>query len=290
MFKRWWFWILIFFFILLIVPKDEEKQPESGGSGKASDSLQLGDVPISLKAHPVKNGTGTETLFDIGVGKIEKSDAQKASSDQFNQFLDSLDFTDFHGTIVLEFEDGTGLVFSEGTKNVSADYGALDLSEGNFTITQRLGAAWNDADQGWYYMTVEEMRQKDEAQQPLETAPEETQVSMDALSSMIKATLDQNFAGNSVSIEGNTVTVNLWNDGVVAALQAIQADGGGADHPDWVALKDGMSTLSSSIQALIDTCGYPDVNLIINVLNDQNHDNTLLSLLEGQVVYDVLAQ
>ena len=51
-----------------------------------------------------------------------------------------------------------------------------------------------------------------------------------------------------------------------------------------------MAALSSSIQNLIDTCGYPDVTLTLNVLNDQNHENTLLTLLECDIIYDALAQ
>lgn len=65
---------------------------------------------------------------------------------------------------------------------------------------------------------------------------------------------------------------------------------GSTDHPNWTTLKNGMAALSTSIQNLIDTCGYPDVTLTLNVLNDQNHENTLLTLLEGNIIYDALAQ
>lgn len=61
------------------------------------------------------------------------------------------------------FEDGTGITIMQYARFITADYGYIDVSEGNFEMTERLGAIWNEGE-GWYYMTVEEMQAADAAQ------------------------------------------------------------------------------------------------------------------------------
>ena len=77
--------------------------------------------------------------------------------------MQAIDFTGTNGNAVLMFEDGTGLIIMDDAKSYTADYGYVDVSEGEFTMVERLGAIWNDTGDGWYYMTVEEMQAADAA-------------------------------------------------------------------------------------------------------------------------------
>ena len=67
-----------------------------------------------------------------------------------------------------------------------------------------------------------------------------------------------------------------------------------AANPDavaatWDTLKTSLADLTASAQTLFTTDGYPEVSCCIMLLNDANTDNVLLGLLDGQVVFDVMA-
>ncbi|MEY8386708.1 hypothetical protein AALC17_05310 [Oscillospiraceae bacterium 38-13] len=113
--------------------------------------------------------------------------------------------------------------------------------------------------------------------------------SLDDLSDLIEIVLDQRFPNYNISSEDNTITVNIWMDGIAIELAAIQENGGDASNESWMALKEGIGAMSDSICEVIDAGGREDVYFSLNLLNDQNLDNTLLSMLDSVIIYDVLA-
>lgn len=132
-------------------------------SDESACSVPLRDSKVIFESHSVLNGFKTEALFDIGVGKTNKELMTSLSSDEFTEFTDSFDFDSWgYHSLVLLFEDGTGMTFINGAHNICSDYGYVDVTEGNFEMVDRLGCCFNDGD-GWYYRTVEEMRTADEA-------------------------------------------------------------------------------------------------------------------------------
>ena len=113
-------------------------------------------------------------------------------------------------------------------------------------------------------------------------------MSLDNLSDLIEIVLSQRFPNYDISNDGKTITVNIWMDGVAIELAAIQENGGDASDESWVALKEGIGAMSDSICELIDTSGREDIYFALNVLNDQNLEKTLLSMLDSVIIYDVL--
>lgn len=118
------------------------------------------------------------------------------------------------------------------------------------------------------------------------TEDEEQTMSLDSLCLMIESLMSGNFDGCSVSHTDNMITVSIWADGI--AMDVIK--GGETVQGEWEILKENMVTLSNSISDIIDTAGRTDVYLMLNLLNDLNHDNLLLSATEGVVIYDVMAE
>ena len=53
-------------------------------------------------------------------------------------------------------------------------------------------------------------------------------------------------------------------------------------------MKDNVEYMSESLKKLMNTTGIKDGHVAVNVLNDQNKDNTLLSYLDGECVYDAM--
>lgn len=118
-----------------------------------------------------------------------------------------------------------------------------------------------------------------------EATPAESQlISLDALCIAIEMAVKDNFSGCSVTHDDNMITVSIWADGVAMEI----ASGDGSRPDEWDDLRAGMISFSDSLNNLIDSLGRDDVPSLLNVLNDLNHDNVLLSVLDGVVIYDVM--
>lgn len=109
-------------------------------------------------------------------------------------------------------------------------------------------------------------------------------VSVESLCSLIEITLSENFSGYTVIPEENAITVNVWVDGVALEM----AVGGAAAEASWEIAKESMMSMFDSIRGVIDAAGRDDVHLMLNVLNDANLENTLLSIFEGTIIYDAM--
>lgn len=143
-------------------PTGEETGDQEPGTVADSYTVPLGGSNVAIKRHPVLSGSGA-AILDIGVGETSAEVMAAVSSDELSAFIGALDFESYgYNNIVLSFEDGTGLVFGKGLSSLTADYGYVDVAPGNFEITERLGAIWNEGE-GWYYMTVAEMEAEDSA-------------------------------------------------------------------------------------------------------------------------------
>lgn len=124
--------------------------------------------------------------------------------------------------------------------------------------------------------------------EPISETPIDEEISIESLSDLIEIVLSQRFPNYDISNDDKTITVNIWMDGVAIELAAIQENGGDANDESWMALKEGIGAMSDSICELIDESGQEDVYFTLNLLNDQNLENTLLTMLDSVIIYDVL--
>lgn len=151
---------------------DLEIKSENTAAG--AYTIKLGDSDmVTIRKHPVLDGNGTY-LFDIGVGETATDTIKDISSGELSAFINALDFESYgYKHIVLSFEDGTGIVFSDD--NSSYDYGYVDISSGNFKLTERLGSIQND-NNNWNYITATEPESESEkfAEEPPFREPEIT--------------------------------------------------------------------------------------------------------------------
>lgn len=102
-----------------------------------------------------------------------------------------------------------------------------------------------------------------------------------------KLILSENFPDHfNISRDGNTITVNVWQEGV--AFGALYANAGDADTLKlWSTMKDNVQYASSQMYNALNGA---DGHVVVNVLNDQNMENTLLMYMDGKLVYDSVTQ
>lgn len=114
-------------------------------------------------------------------------------------------------------------------------------------------------------------------------------LSLDALCATIESILDgDGYSGVDVTHEEAAITVNVWLDGLCMELTLAQQSGNDSYQETWDTVKANFVSLSESISELVETVGYTDVYVTINILNDLNHGNVLLSVFEGIVIFDVM--
>lgn len=102
---------------------------------------------------------------------------------------------------------------------------------------------------------------------------------MKLLEDAMQAGFENNF---TITLEGYLYTVNVWQDGL--AMTAALAQIGNEDAvEEWKQIGVETGKASASLQELLEQNGYGDYMININVLNDENPENILLSAMWGIV-------
>lgn len=122
------------------------------------------------------------------------------------------------------------------------------------------------------------------------TETEKATVNVEDVKYLIKAAIKDNFTYCTVEGDETGITINVAGDGIAKAVYFASAAGYDETYDEWVSMKESVVTMSNSIQELMKSCGMENALLMINVLNDENTDNVLLSMINGNVFYDALAK
>ncbi|MBD5151194.1 MAG: hypothetical protein HDT16_01565 [Oscillibacter sp.] len=127
--------------------------------------------------------------------------------------------------------------------------------------------------------------------EPDETTEPITEASLDDLCDIIELVSEGNYEDFDVFNDGeNTITMNIRQDGLAAELALAMDANDESVKQLWETLKESMIDVCNSTCDLIDTAGREDVSFLLNILNDTNHENVLLSITEGVVIYDVMEE
>lgn len=121
-----------------------------------------------------------------------------------------------------------------------------------------------------------------------------TEVDMSVVASVIKTVLDKNAEGTgieySLEYDDTGLVIAAKASGVAAEVAQAKADGYDDTYEPWVTMRENMVKLCNSISDAVETLGAKDKYVTVTVVNDANEDNTLLMIMNGAVVYDVMAE
>lgn len=124
---------------------------------------------------------------------------------------------------------------------------------------------------------------------PDDINPSQGVMDIDAAMAILRVTLADNFGKDSYTLEydDKSVTINVWQDGI-AEGSVYAAAGDSTAKAAWEFMIEGQKLLCNSVVEQIQAAGAQDYHVMINVLNDLDHSRTLLSILDGTVVYDTV--
>lgn len=104
---------------------------------------------------------------------------------------------------------------------------------------------------------------------------------------LIEMALKENFTDYSIEYEDDIISVGIWQDGISAG--ATLALAGNQECIDsWNQMVENEIELCSGMKELADNFGRSDITIMLNVLNDLNTENVLLSIVNGSVFYDAV--
>ena len=112
------------------------------------------------------------------------------------------------------------------------------------------------------------------------TTTDNIDVLIEATKEVLHDSFDDDF---SVERGDNVVTINIWSDGIAyASIYATQND---AYRDDWNSLLSSLHGMSETIYSVYEPYGY---SVVVNVLNDLNRENVLISYMNGVLIYDTV--
>lgn len=126
-----------------------------------------------------------------------------------------------------------------------------------------------------------------EATESVATDPveESAGVSLDVAVGLMESVIKENFENYEIYHENGIITLNVWEQGI--AIGATLAAGGDAENlAAWNGLVENQKDFCLSLCDFVDTLGLDDTMVMVNILNDGNKENVLLSIAEGVVVYN----
>lgn len=103
----------------------------------------------------------------------------------------------------------------------------------------------------------------------------------------LDSSLRQSYGNDYIlSDNGKELSISIWKNGIAAEAEQAISDGG-AEMDNWTSMRSAIQTLADTIdQALRQTSDLRHVRL--NLLNDTNTDNVLLSFYDAECIYDAV--
>lgn len=137
-------------------------------------------------------------------------------------------------------------------------------------------------------------KQGNQQNQQQQQEGQNTEVDMSVVASTIKTVLDKNAEGTgieySLEYDDTGLVIAAKASGVAAEVAQAKADGHDDTYEPWVTMRESMVKLCNSISDAVETLGAKDKYVTVTVVNDANEDNTLLMIMNGVVVYDVMVE
>lgn len=200
-----------------------------------------------------------------------------------DQILNLYEYDALWDTITIDFGD-LGYIKNFQKDIRKNEYGMRYFPEENFKLINGLREQPMEA--------VSFPESSDEIIENNRLSENTTKVSIEDMITLIESVLIQSFGKDNYTItcdrDNKIIYLNVWYDGIIAELTAIKLSGGDATDEDWMTVKRSIVNNAKSVCNFINECGYEDFNLSYNVLNDMNHENILLSVVNTTIIYDVM--
>lgn len=117
--------------------------------------------------------------------------------------------------------------------------------------------------------------------------PESADAAPEEVAQAVQDSLSGGFQNVSAGVSDTGVAVTLSADGI--GELAADADGGDETAAaEWQALADSVTDVCAAVRSALDAAGFSDMTIAFTVCNDLDTSYVLLTVQDGEVVFDVL--
>lgn len=223
-------------------------------------------LPVFTVNTNLPNGTKLELTLEDGAGYSEKQTAVvKDGQAVSDMFWDSGNYLTGDYTL--------SVVMEPGEQNATVRH---EIGENGEALAGKLAQTSGDSE--GQYLHLEQAYTSDYV--------ETEKIDQEEVIALLEQAAASGFGDNySVSAEGKTFVINVWQEGA-AACAALAAQGVPSAVDQWYAMVDSACSASESLQAVLTGAGYGDCVAVLQVLNDQNRENTLMTTCFGAATYN----
>lgn len=112
----------------------------------------------------------------------------------------------------------------------------------------------------------------------------------EAAKTILGAMLADSYSYHSISGDETGFVINVSAEGLGQALYLTKQTQNADLLKTWAETKQTFIYLYGNVQDFLKTSGMEKPVLMMNVVNDQNHDDIVLSVYENVVIYDAITQ
>ena len=136
---------------------------------------------------------------------------------------------------------------------------------------------------------VQEQTTVEEAK-PEETQTADTNATLEIYRLLLDDKIKDNFEGYESEVKDNTLFIKAWSSGVAMAAASAKT-GDSASKEAWDKLVEAtVSSCQTTYDAIQTELKLKDAHVSFNVLNDVDTTKTLISVLDGVLVYNALSE
>ena len=90
-----------------------------------------------------------------------------------------------------------------------------------------------------------------------------------------------------MEVEGDeaTISVNVAESGLALEAVLIKSNG---NFTEWRKMKKELQNFAQNIYKFVKDSGFEDTIVFVNLLNDQNKENSLIMYMNGILIYDAI--
>ena len=118
---------------------------------------------------------------------------------------------------------------------------------------------------------------------------EEIDELIETLNMVLESTSPESIVYHNIEYLDGILYYNYAIDGIAEAVYNAKDFGFDETFSSWVEYRNSTINLYNSVDEVLSTFGYSDLPLALMVLNDEDYDIVFLTIYEGYVVYDVMA-
>ena len=306
-YKKWWFWLIV---ILALGSGGSDDSDPKAESTAVAPTTQV--VTTEQHTLPVKFGSviGIETTGENTEAIVlSMEDPSSSKGAERDVYIASVDYIFTHaskdlaelsvtannpdGDCIISFTMPSDLIKSLRKTEAEGSWG----TEGFCAYFYFNSDAYDELVASCVYSesTSEPTIETAEATTEATTEPvveEETLSGAEAaelVMTMVKLSVVDKYDYHKVEGDETGITVSLAINGLIDDMTLALVSGHDENYEPWMEVKDSMVGLCNTIHDAAVEFGMQDPVISLLVLNDKNHDNVVLMIMNGVVVYDAMA-